>query len=404
MNAFKLLIATAISSASLLATSALAANTNLLSTNQNATTTQNATPPTLVPPAPALNAKGYVLMDANSGNIIAQKNMDQRMEPASLTKMMTLYVTFQALASGQIHLDDSVRVSKQAWSTGGSRMFLKVGSDVKVSQLIQGVIVDSGNDACVTLAQYIGGTEDTFANLMNQTAVRLNMDNTHYVDSTGLPRPQHYSTPHDMALLARAIIEDFPQYYHFFNEKWLKYNNIKQPNRNRLLWRDPSVDGLKTGHTAEAGYCLVTSAKRDDTRLISVVMGTPTDNARADDSQALLNYGFRFFKTYTLFDAQQALAKPRAWYGEKDNVSLGLAKPLQVTVPVGEYNKLQAQLKLPKRIEAPIKQGDAYGNVVVTLNGQVISTTPLVALESDARGGLFTRAADHISMTFHKWF
>lgn len=388
-------------------TALAAADQNLLNNQpaaNNATNATSPTPPTLVPPAPALNAKGYVLMDANSGVVVAQKNMDVRMQPASLTKMMTIYLTFQALSSGQIHLTDNVRVSKKAWQTGGSRMFLKVGTDVPVEQLIQGVIVDSGNDACVTLAEYIGGTEDTFANLMNETAKRLGMDNTHYVDSTGLPSPDHYSTPHDMAILARAIINDFPQYYHYFGEKWLKYNNIRQPNRNRLLWRDPSVDGLKTGHTDEAGYCLVSSAYRSGMRLISVMMGTPTDSARADDSQALLNYGFRFYKTYTLFDANKVLATPRAWYGENDNAQLGLAKPLYVTVPVGEYNKLQAQIKLPNKLEAPIKQGQQYGSIVVTLNGQLITEAPLVALKSDDKGGALSRASDHVSIIFHKWF
>lgn len=403
MKRFTILIASTI--ASLALTSSFAAtDANLLSSQPAATPTINqpAAPPTLVPTPPALDAKGYVLMDANSGTVIAQQNMDQRMEPASLTKMMTIYLAFQALKSGQIHLTDNVHISKDAWQTGGSRMFLKVGTDVPVETLIQGVIVDSGNDACVALSEYIGGTEDTFANLMNQTAQRLGMTSTHYVDSTGLPSPEHYSTPHDMALLAQAIIRDYPEYYHYFGEKWLKYNNIRQPNRNRLLWRDPSVDGLKTGHTDGAGYCLVSSAMQNGMRLISVMMGTPTDAARADDSQALLNYGFRFFKTYKLFDNNKSLASTRAWYGKDGNVQLGLATPLYVTIPVGEYNKLQAQIKLPKRVEAPVQQGQQIGNVVVSLDGNVVSTTPLIALQSDPKGGWFGRTVDRIGMMFHK--
>src|SRR3990167_7321302 len=233
--------------------------------------------PTIIPTAPNLNSSGYVLMDADTGMIIAHKNMHQEMQPASLTKLMTLYLTFNALRNGQIHLTDEVRVSKKAWQTGGSRMFIKEGSLVTVQNLIDGIIVASGNDACVALSQYVGGNESTFVDMMNAAAAQLGMKNTHYVDSTGLPQPEHHSTPYDMALLTRAIIENFPQYYPLFKQGWITYNGIKQPNRNRLLWRDPSVDGLKTGHTNEAGYCLIASALRHGMRLISVVMGASTD-------------------------------------------------------------------------------------------------------------------------------
>lgn len=356
-------------------------------------------PPSLVPPAPTIDAKGYVIMDGNSGMILAQSNMDQRMEPASLTKLMTVYATFQALKNGQIHLNDNVRISQKAWQTGGSKMFVRVGTDVTVDQLLQGVIVDSGNDACVALAEYVGGTEDTFAQLMNQTAQRLGMTGTHYVDSNGLPNPDHYSTPHDIAILAHAIYHDFPEYYHYFGEKWFTYNNIKQPNRNRLLWRDPSVDGMKTGHTDGAGYCLVSSSNRNGMRLITVVMGAPTDSARADDSQALLNYAFRFYKSYKLFDSGVALATPKVWYGTDGKAELGLSSPLYVTIPVGEYNKLQAQIKLPKKIEAPLAQGQAVGSILVTLNGNTVSETPLVALKADAAGNWLSRAIDSL----HSW-
>jgi D-alanyl-D-alanine carboxypeptidase (penicillin-binding protein 5/6) len=360
--------------------------------------------PMIIPPPPNMNAHGYVLMDAQSGDIIAQKNMNTRMQPASLTKMMTLYITFEALKSGRIHLTDLARVSKHAWSTGGSRMFLKLGSEVPVQKLIEGVIVDSGNDACVTLAEFIAGNETTFAQIMNKTAHSLGMNGTHYVDSTGLPRKDHFSTPHDMAILARAIIQDFPQYYHFFDQKWLTYNNIRQPNRNRLLWRSADFDGLKTGHTKEAGFCLVGSGKRHGERLISVVMGTPTDMARANDSQMLLNYGFRFYDTHLLFTANQPISTPRVWMGQKKTIQLGLAKNLYVTTPVGTYKKMHASMTIEPKLTAPIKKGQTLGTVTVTLNGKTIASRPLIALTSNARGGAWTRMTDHISLFFKGWF
>ncbi len=361
-----------------------------------------ASPMTLVPPAPNLSAKGYVLMDAKTGKIIAQKNMNQQMPPASLTKMMTLYLTFQALKNGQAHLDDPVRITKKAWHMGGSRMFLRVGTQVPLRLLIQGVIVASGNDACVALAEYIAGTEPTFAQLMNQTAARLGMKHSHFMDSTGLPNPNHYSTPHDMSLLARALVNDFPAYYHFFSQKWLTYNNIKQPNRNRLLWRDSAVDGLKTGHTKAAGYCLVSSGKHQNTRLISVVMGTPTDSARANDSQALLNYGFRFFKTYKLFNANQVVSQQRVWLGKEKHGQFGVAKTLFVTIPVNDYKQLKASMSISKKLKAPIVKGQSYGTLQVTLNGKPISSANIIALQDDPKGGLWTRLTDGLHLFFKK--
>lgn len=375
-----------------------------LAVNTPAQTPHPASPPTLVPPPPNMDVKGYVLMDANTGIILAQKNMDERLQPASLTKLMTLYLTFQALNSKQINLTEPVRISKKAWHMGGSRMFLNVGSHVPVQQLIQGIIVASGNDACVAIAQHIAGTQDTFAELMNQTAKRLAMKNTHYVDATGLPRPNHYSTPHDMAILTRAIITDFPQYYHFFSQKWLSYNHIKQPNRNRLLWRDNSVDGLKTGHTEEAGYCLVSSAQRNSMRLIAIVMGAPSDSARANDSEALLNYGFRFYKTYKLFSANKALAKPRIWLAQHKYGKFGLAKPLYVTIPIGEYKNLNAKMSVKQNLTAPIIKDNQYGLVQVTLNGKPVTSVPLIALQNDKRGGVWSRMTDHIALFFKKLF
>lgn len=358
--------------------------------------------PTIIPTAPELNSAGYVLMDANTGMIIAHKNMHQAMQPASLTKLMTLYLTFQALHNGQIHLTDLVRVSKEAWQTGGSRMFIKEGSQVSVKDLIDGIIVASGNDACVALSQYVGGNETTFVDMMNATAERLGMKSTHYVDSTGLPQAEHHSTPYDMALLTHAIINHFPEYYPLFKQGWITYNGIKQPNRNRLLWRDTTVDGLKTGHTEEAGYCLISSALRSGMRLIAVVMGAPTDAERASDSEALLNWGFRFYETHKLFDANQSLATPRVWLGERNTVPIGLASPLYVTIPTGTYSKLKPQVDINAALHAPIKKGQPVGTLTVQLQNKVITSVPLVALKNDDKGGIFSRVWDHMVMVFKK--
>src|SRR3989338_1750659 len=321
-----------------------------------APTTTSTQPAVITPEAPTLNAKGFVLMDANTGMILAHKNMHQRMEPASLTKLMTLYVTSQALQQGQIKLTDQVRVSDKAWKTGGSRMFIKAGSSVAVKDLIDGVIVASGNDACVALAQYVGGNEATFVDMMNQTAQQLGMKDTHFFDTTGLPNPTHYTTPYDIALLARALITHFPEDYTWYNQKWITYNGIKQPNRNRLLWRDNSVDGLKTGRTDSAGYCLVASAKRGVTRFVSVVMGAPTDEARSNNSEALLNWGFRFYHTHKLYDGNQALANPRVWLGKSNTVPVGLEQPLYVTIPAGAYAHLKPSLNIATALHAPIEK------------------------------------------------
>lgn len=365
--------------------------------NENAAATA---PPSLVPPSPNIDAKGYVLIDADSGAVLAQQNMNDRLPPASLTKLMTLYVAFQALHSGQIHLTDNAHISTKAWQMGGSRMFIKENTDVSVELLIQGIIVASGNDACVATAQYIGGTEETFTEMMNQAAQRLGMKNSHYTDSTGLPDAQHYSTAYDLGVLTRTLINGFPEYYHYFSQKWLTYNGIKQPNRNRLLWRDPSVDGLKTGHTEEAGFCLVASAKRNGMRLIAVVMGAPTDSARANDSEALLNYGFRFYQTHQLFPANKAITQQRIWMGVEKYVGFGLAQPLYVTIPTGSYKNLQATMSLEHHLKAPIVEGSSYGQVDVMLNGQTVATAPLVALQNDERGSAWKRLMDHIAMFF----
>lgn len=356
--------------------------------------------PTVIPTAPALNSAGYVLMDANTGMILAHKNMHQQMQPASLTKLMTLYLTFQALKSGQIHLTDEVRVSKKAWQTGGSRMFIKEGSQVTVQDLIDGIIVASGNDACVALSQYVGGNESTFVEMMNAAAQQLGMKSTHYIDSTGLPQPGHHTTPYDMALLTRAIITNFPQYYPFFKQGWITYNGIKQPNRNRLLWRDKSVDGLKTGHTEEAGYCLISSALRDKMRLISVVMGAPTDAERASDSEALLNWGFRFYQTHKLFEGNQALATPRVYLGQERIVPVGLSSALYVTIQPGQYAHLEPKMNINTSLHAPIKKGQTVGSLDILFDQNTIQSVPLVALKDDPKGGLFSRLWDRVTMIF----
>jgi D-alanyl-D-alanine carboxypeptidase (penicillin-binding protein 5/6) len=356
--------------------------------------------PMIIPPAPDVNAEAFVLMDAATGQVLAQKNMDQRRQPASLTKLMTLYLTFQALAQGQIKIDDKVRIGQDAWSTGGSRMFLKLGSEVSVNDLIQGIIIASGNDACVALADYIAGNQSSFSALMNMTAKRLGMKNSNFVDATGLPAPDHYMTAYDLALLARAIATEFPQYYRFFGEKWVTWNNIKQPNRNRLLWRDPSVDGLKTGHTQEAGYCLIASAKRLNMRLVSVVLGAPTDSERSNDSQALLNWGFRFYKSYVLYKADTTVTNARVYMAQSGTVSLGVDKDFTVTLPIGQYDNLKAAMEVDPKLRAPIEKGKTYGNINVTLDGKPVGSAPLVALESDNGGGFFSRIKDRFLMLF----
>lgn len=364
--------------------------------------TNAATAPLVVPPAPDVDAKGFVLMDANTGQILASKNMDQHMAPASLTKMMTLYIISNALTKGQIHLNNQVPVSDTAWKTGGSRMFIQPNTTVSVEDLIQGIIVDSGNDATVAMAEYLAGSESSFVPLMNQQAQKLGMKDTHYMDCNGLPDEGHYTSPHDIALLARQLVETFPQYYHWYSQKWFTYNGIRQPNRNRLLWRDSTVDGIKTGHTSDAGYCLVASAKRDNMRLISVIMGAPSDNSRANDNQAMLNYGFRFYKSFLVYHAGKPITQTRSWLGVNKNVALGAAKDVYVTLPVGQYPNVKVNITVPESLRAPIMRGKQYGNVTLTLNNQVLSNLPLVALQDNPAGNIFSRMTDYISLSIHK--
>lgn len=366
--------------------------------------------PVPVPKMPPLPAKAYVLMDYRTGQVLVAKNPNEHMAPASTTKLMTAYVVFQELKAGRITLDTKFRVSDKAWRQGGSRMFLNPGSEVTVNDLLQGLLVPSGNDAAMTLAQGVAGTEQAFVSLMNSYAKHLGMKNTHYSDPTGLPKPDLYVSALDLAKLARAIIMQFPQYYHYFSEKQFTWNNIHQYNFNKLLWLDPTADGLKTGYTKEAGYCLVGSAKRGDTRMIAVIMGTndPKETseqnyvrlARLDD--ALLNYGFRFYKTHLLYEGGKPLTTARVWYGAKQTIGLGLAAPLYVTVPVGQYSKLKASMDLPATLDAPLAKGQAVGKVVVKLGGRVVAERPLVALEADPVGSLWQRVRDTVLQWFNK--
>jgi serine-type D-Ala-D-Ala carboxypeptidase (penicillin-binding protein 5/6) len=355
------------------------------------------------PPAPDLDAGSYILVDYQSGNVIAQKNADERMEPASLTKLITAYVVFAALKEGQLKLDDPVTISEDAWRTGGSRTFVKVGSQVPVIDLIKGMIVQSGNDATVALGDHVGGTRAGFAQLMNEYAQRLGMKSSHFVDVDGLPDPQHYTTARDLATVSRALIRDFPQYYYIFGMKDFTWNHIKQPNRNGLLWTDTSVDGLKTGHTDEAGYCLIASAKRNGTRLVSVVLKAPKWHSREADSEALLNYGFNFFQTQKFATARTPVLKPRVYESASGYAAIGTPADLYVTLPRGKTASITTNAALTQtRLIAPLAAGTVVGQLTVTDgNGQVVGREPLVTLEAVPAGGLLTRAMDGMRLWFH---
>jgi len=356
--------------------------------------------PLPVPKAPSIGAKAFILQDFDSGRIIAEQDADKPVEPASITKLMTAYAIFKEMRAGKITLGDMVTISENAWRTPGSRMFVEVGKQVSVEDLMQGMIVQSGNDATVALAEYVAGSEDSFAALMNRYAAALGLKDSHFVNSTGLPDPQHYMTAHDIALVAAAIIREFPEYYHRYSQKKFTYNDITQYNRNKLLWRDESVDGMKTGHTDSAGYCLVTSAKKDDMRLISVVLGTDDEKARADASQALLNYGFRFYETHKLYDAGKQLATARVWKGKSDTVSLGLNSPLYATVPRGQYKALAASMTINNRIMAPVSNDETLGSVKVQLGDAVIAEQNLVALQGVDEGSIWHRIVDEALLYF----
>lgn len=353
-----------------------------------------------VPAAPELAAPSYILLDFNSGTVLAEKNPDERREPASLTKLMTEYIVFRELKAGNLKLEDEVTISEKAWRAEGSRTFLEVGAKVPVEVLIKGLMIQSGNDASIALAEHIAGSEQTFAQLMNQYAAHLGMSGTHFVNSTGLPHRDHFSTARDMAILATALIRDFPEYYKWHGEKQFTWNGITQYNRNRMLWRDNTVDGLKTGHTNAAGYCLASSALRDNMRLISVVLGSKTEKTRTDQTQSLLNYGFRFYETHRLYQAQTPLTEPRIWKGRTELLPLGITSDLWVTIPRQQYDKLEASMTVENHIAAPVAAGTQLGRVIVRLGDEVVSETPLVALSEVEEGGIIRRLIDSIWIRF----
>ncbi|WP_422674290.1 D-alanyl-D-alanine carboxypeptidase family protein [Billgrantia desiderata] len=370
--------------------------------------TPTPTPQTMIPAPPQIAAKSWILMDADSGRVLVEHNADERLPPASLTKLMTAYLVERELDRGNISLDDKVRVSENAWRTGGSKMFIEVNTDVTIRDLLYGIIISSGNDASVAVAEHLAGGEAPFADLMNQHATRLGLHNTSFANATGLPHPEQYSSARDMALLSQYIINDYPEHYAVYAEKYFTYNDIRQPNRNRLLWRDPTVDGLKTGWTTEAGYGLVASAKRDGMRLISVVMGTSSEESRAQETQKLLSYGFRYYETLKLYDQGAVLNSPRIWGGEKNELRVGVDRDVAMTLPRARNEELHARLDIRQDLTAPINLGDRVGTLEVRLGEEVVGEHPLVALETIEEGGLFKRLFDQVRRFFSNllsgWF
>jgi serine-type D-Ala-D-Ala carboxypeptidase (penicillin-binding protein 5/6) len=351
-----------------------------------------------IPAPPVLPAKSYVLMEFETGQLLASQNPDQRVEPASITKIMAAYVLFEELRAGRLKLTDEVLISEHAWRMEGSRMFAKVGDKIPLEQLMLGMIVQSGNDSTVALAEHVAGTEEAFVAMMNAYAVKMGLTGTHFVNAPGLSDPNHYSTAFDLAKLARIIIRDHAEYYKWYSVREFTWNNVKQYNRNQLLARDESVDGMKTGHTENAGFCLVSSAKRQDFRLISVVMGSQSESVRTQQSQAVLNYGFRFFESHQLYAANQVLKEPELFKGAADTVKLGVLSPLRIVIPRGHYEKLAASMELPSLVTAPITQGQVLGHVRVRLDNQVVAERDLVALSAVAEGGFFKRMGDGIAL------
>jgi len=354
------------------------------------------------PPAPTIAASAYFLEDFHTGKVLAESNADTRLAPASLTKIMTTYVVFRELSNGHLHLNDTVTISEKAWKTSGSRMFLELGNQVTIQDLLQGVIIQSGNDASVALAEHVAGDEATFADMMNQHALRLGMNNSNFKNSDGLPTPDHYTSARDLAILTTALIKEFPEYYRWFSQKEFTYNKITQQNRNKLLSRDESVDGVKTGFTDDAGYCLVASALREDMRLISVVMGTKSAIARANENQTLLNYGFRFYESHRLYEGNKALNEAKIWKGASKSIPLGLNEDLYVTIPRRLYSELKAVINIDSKIIAPIAEDTKLGSVKVTLKEDLIIEKDLVALQAIEKGNIFRRLIDSVLLMLEK--
>jgi D-alanyl-D-alanine carboxypeptidase (penicillin-binding protein 5/6) len=353
-----------------------------------------------VPKSPSISGESHVLMAAGTGRILAAENPDQRMAPASLTKLMTAYVVYRALDDGSISMSDEVPISEAVWRMGGSQMFLEVDTKVTVDQLLDGLVVQSGNDAALALAEHVGGSERAFVEQMNHYAGELGLENTHFVNSEGMSDQDHYSTARDLAILSRALIEEFPKHYERYSKRSFTYNNIQQYNRNDLLWRDAGVDGLKTGYTGEAGYCLAASAKRDGMRLISIVLNAPSPDKRSADTRSLMSWGFRFFRTHQLYASGEVLKRARIWQGASDEVPLGLENDLLVTIQRDQYDSLDARMSFPGKLVAPAAAGQQLGSVEVVLGEETVAQAPLVALESVAEGSFFQRMTD----TVLQWF
>jgi D-alanyl-D-alanine carboxypeptidase (penicillin-binding protein 5/6) len=359
----------------------------------------------IMPPPPDVAAGAWILLDADTGYVITEHNADERMAPASLTKLMTSYVLSYELAQGRVHNEDQVVVSVNAWAqnplfAGSSLMWIEPGKSVTVEDLHRGIVISSGNDASVAIAEHVAGSEDAFASMMNSHAAAIGMTGSHFVNSHGLPDPEHYTTARDLALLARALIDDFPEDYALYKERAYTYNGITTRNRNVLLDEDPSVDGLKTGHTEEAGYCLVASAERQGMRLVSVVLGTASERSRKAESRKLLNYGFRTYETLPLYQAGEELAQSRLWLGQQDTLALGVAREISLTIPRGSREDLKAVMEIDETILAPVADGDVHGQLLVSLDGEQLVAEPLVALESVEEAGFFARLWDHIVMFF----
>ncbi|RDI96846.1 D-alanyl-D-alanine carboxypeptidase [Dyella solisilvae] len=359
-----------------------------------------------VPPPPDVDGKTWVLMDYATGQVLASKDPDLRVEPASITKIMTDYVVSAEIANGKIKMTDPVTISENAWrgggaATDGSTSFLKLDSQVPLKDLLYGLIIQSGNDAAIALAEHTAGSEPAFANLMNAYAKQLGMTNSNFENASGYPIANHYTTARDIALLSRALIHDFPEDYAISAIKDFEWNGIKQHNRNLLLWRDNTVDGIKTGHTAAAGYCLAASAKQGDSRMIAIVMGASNEKARADAALALMNYGFRFYETHKLYDAGKAQASPRLWKGQANQLPIGVSNDVLVTVKRGDYDKLKAAMDIPATLVAPFTKGQQVGTLHITLDGQPVQNVPLVALADAPQAGFFGRLWDSIMLWFH---
>ena len=362
---------------------------------------------TVLPSPPELDNKSYVLMDYETGQILAAKNENEKLAPASMTKMMTSFIIEQKLLKGELTENEQVRMNESAWCRGSSTescMYVPLNGTATVLEMLRGIIVQSGNDASKAMAEHIAGNEGTFAHMMNQEAKRMGMVNTQFANSTGMPAEGHYSTAKDMAVLAQHIIKDSSKYYPIYSEKEFTFNGIKQGNRNALLYTDPSVDGLKTGHTEEAGYCLTTSSKRGPMRLISVIFGTPSMNERAGQTRSLLAWGFANFETANVQPANQVLAKAKVWFGKTDEVELGLAEHFNVTMPKGQADKIKTQLVVQPKLNAPLAKGQVVGKLVASLDGKVIAEKPLVALKPVEEASFFARLIDHIKLFFSNLF